>query len=282
MSERSNLGHVTAKDGVRIAYRIDGAAGRPWLVLSNSFATTHMLWEPQMTAFSEHYRVLRYDTRGHGASDEPAGPCTFDLLADDIITLMNELGIERSAVVGISLGGMTGLTLALNAPERLNAVICCDARADASDGFKAMWDKNLAHVEEAGIAALIKPTIERWFTAKFRDNPANQAIRAAAGKMIMATTKRGYVEIARCLQGLNILPRLGEIAVPAHFVVGAEDPAAPPNVMAEMAAAMPNASLTEIPDAAHLSNIEQPAAFTKAVTAFLDQTLDSPLFRNTP
>ncbi|WP_136656698.1 3-oxoadipate enol-lactonase [Nitratireductor sp. XY-223] len=249
--------------------RVDGEPGNPWLILSNSLATDHEMWQPQIDALTRTHRVLRYDTRGHGASAAPPGPYEFDHLVADVIALMDAHEIEKATFMGLSLGGMTALGLALDHPDRIERIICCDARADAPDIYKKMWPAMIGKAREEGMDALVGPTLERWFSEHFRSNPASRAALEATRDMIRRTAVEGYAGCASALMRLDYLPRLPQISVPAHFIVGEHDPAAPLPVMREMAEATPGADFTVIPGAAHLSNVERPDVFNDVVTTWL-------------
>jgi 3-oxoadipate enol-lactonase len=264
-----NTGEVTAPDGVRISYHVEGPEGAPWIVLSNSLATDRRVWDPQISALTACRRVLRYDGRGHGASDPGTAPYTFEQLAGDVIALMDHLDIETADFMGISLGGMTGLKLALSHPGRIGRLVCCDARAVAPEAYKAMWDGNIAVLQQGGIAALVEPTLGRWFTADFVADPANAAQLTTVRAMINATAGVGYEGVARCLQTLDMLKDLPTISCPVLYVTGEFDPAAPVDAMQAMAEATPGAEFTMIEGAAHLSNLEQPARFSAAIKGFL-------------
>lgn len=265
----SLLDTATTVGGQTLRYRVDGPEGAPWLILSNSLATDMRMWDRQLLALAGSRRVLRYDSRGHGGSAVPDGPYGFTEMADDVAGLMDVLGIDRADLVGVSMGGMTGMALAIHYPDRLGKLVCCDARADAPAPYKAIWDGNIAKLHADGMAALAGPTMERWFTEGFRKADANERILRLVTEMISATPAKGYELAARCLQSLDLLSRLGEIACPTLYVVGEHDPAAPIAVMQDMADRTPGARLAVLPDAAHLSNIEQPQAFTETVSAFL-------------
>ncbi|MEM7464717.1 MAG: alpha/beta fold hydrolase [Pseudomonadota bacterium] len=263
------FGEVAAPDGVAIFYQVDGEKDRPWIVLSNSLATDMRLWDPMMAPLMEHFRVLRYDTRGHGKSGGAKPPYDLQMMTGDVLALMDNLGIERADFMGISLGGMTGLELAISNPERVNRLICCDARSDAPDGYKAIWDGNIARLEEGGLAAVCEPTLERWFTEEFLKDDANLDQLAVVRSMVLGTTRDGYVGVARCLQGLDILPRLGSVSCPTLYVVGESDPAASVAVMEDMKDKTSHAEIIILNNAAHISNLEQPQAFNAGVMAFL-------------
>ena len=260
---------ATTAGGQTLNYRVDGPDGAPWVIFSNSLATDMRMWDRQLLAFANTRRVLRYDSRGHGGSAVPEGPYGFAEMADDVAGLMDILAIDRADFVGISMGGMTGMALAIHHPGRVNRLVCCDARADAPAPYKAIWDGNIAKLQAEGMAALAGPTMERWFTDGFRNSGGNEQILQLVTEMISSTPARGYELAARCLQSLDLLPRLDEIACPTLYVVGEHDPAAPIPVMQAMADRTQGARLAVLADAAHLSNIEQPQAFTEAVSTFL-------------
>lgn len=266
----ATFGSIATKDGVSLFYTVEGPEDAPWLIVSNSLATTHAMWDPQIAEFAKIRRVVRYDTRCHGRSSVPETDFGFDTLADDVVALMDSLGIPKADVMGLSMGGMTALAVAIHHPARIEKMICCDARADMPDTYKAMWDGNIAKVRQSGgTAPLAEPTIERWFTEPFRGNSANAETIDKVRAMILGTSAEGYIRSATCLQSLDLLKDLPTIASPSLFVVGDSDPAAPIPVMQEMADKTPGGTLAVIPEAAHLANVEQPAAFTAAVVGFL-------------
>ncbi|HEX8166143.1 MAG TPA: 3-oxoadipate enol-lactonase [Beijerinckiaceae bacterium] len=253
--------------GARLFTRVDGAERAPWLVLSNSLAADHSMWEPQMPLLAARYRVLRYDARGHGQSDAPEGPYTLSMLVDDVARILDRYGIERASFMGLSLGGMTGLGLALGHGDRLEKLVCCDARADAPEPYVKGWDERLAVVEREGLAGILQGTVERWLVPSFR--AAHPEVVASVERMILATPVAGYKGCAEALKRLDYLKDLARIAVPTLFVVGAEDMGAPPDVMRRMAEAVPGAKLVTIPDAAHLPNLDNTLAFNEALAGFL-------------
>lgn len=265
------VGTMPGSDGTLISYRVDGPTGAPWLILSNSLATDRRMWDPQIDALAATRRILRYDTRGHGQSEPGQAPYDFNQLTGDVLSLCGGLGIERADFLGLSLGGMTGLALAMRDPKLIGRLVCCDARAVAPDAYKAMWDGNIALANEHGMAGLIEPTISRWFTANFLDDPANKGTLDGVRAMIAGTSATGYVGAASLLQGLDLIGGLSDLRCETHYLTGDSDMAAPADVMQDMADRTPGASLTVLSKAAHLSNIEQPQAFTRAVQEFLDR-----------
>lgn len=255
--------------GAKLFTRIDGAerGEAPWLVLSNSLAADHTMWDPQVPLLTSRYRVLRYDTRGHGRSDAPAGPYSFAMLVDDVIRIMDHHGVGKATFMGLSLGGMTGLGLAIEHGGRIDKLVCCDARADAPEPYVKAWDERLAVIDKEGLRGILQATVERWLVPSFR--AAHPEVVAKIERMILETPVTGYKGCAEALKRLDYLKDLGAIAVPTLFVVGAEDMGAPPEVMRRMAEAVPGAKLVIIPDAAHLPNLDNTLAFNEAIAGFL-------------
>jgi 3-oxoadipate enol-lactonase len=249
--------------------RVDGAArDAPWIVLSNSLGADHTMWDAQMPLLSRHFRVLRYDTRGHGRSATVPGAFGMDALVADLVAVMQAHGVARADVLGLSLGGMTGMGLALAHPARVNRLIVADARADAPELYRANFAARIAKVEEGGLAAIVDGTLESWFTPDWRDaNPVEVArIRA----MVLSHDPQGYIGCCQALMTLDYLRHLGGIAAPTLYLGGAADMGAAPEVMAQMAAATPGARHVIIPAAAHVANINAPHGFDAALTAFLE------------
>ncbi|MEP1209560.1 MAG: alpha/beta fold hydrolase [Rhizobiaceae bacterium] len=262
-------GLVPGSGGTLIAYQVDGPIGAPWLILSNSLASDRRVWGPQINALTSKYRVLRYDTRGHGDSQPGTAPYDFGQLTEDVHVLFETLEIERADFMGISLGGMTGLAFAMCAPERVGRLICCDARASAPPPYKTIWENNIAKLQEVGMNGLVEPTLERWFTPEFLTAPENASVLATVRSMFAATSPIGYEGTARALQNLDMLDGLPNLKCETLYIVGEADMAAPVDVMRDMADRTPRAALKVLPNASHLSNIEQPAAFNSAVSDFL-------------
>ena len=249
-------------NGIEINYRIDGAEDAPWLTFSNSLACDLSMWDGQMQVVENDFRVLRYDTRGHGKSEGPPGDYSFDELRDDVVELWRTLGIESSTFVGLSLGGMTGLGLSLDHGARIPKAVICDCRADAPQSFYDMWIERRAGLTKNGIEAVVDYNMQRWFTPKFlaEDAPILGDVR----EMIRGTSKDGFMGCTGALMKLDYFSRIGEIKVPIRFIVGALD-GFHPDEMAKMHECVEGSTLTLIDDAAHLPNIEQPEAFNKAL-----------------
>ena len=269
MSAVLNSGKAAGSGGTLISYQIDGPERAPWLILSNSLATDRSMWRPQMAALSRSRRVLRYDTRGHGRSDSAEPPFTLEQLAGDVISLMDHLRINRAEFMGLSLGGMTGLQLAVDHPSRISRLVCADARADSPAAYREIWDGNIGRLHSDGIGVLCEPTMERWFTDAFLNSPEHSELLDGVRAMIRGTTPHGYEGVGRVLQQLDLLRRLPAIVCPVLYVVGEFDMAAPVATMQSMSDTTPEGRLVVIPGAAHLSNIEQPGLFLEAVSEFL-------------
>lgn len=267
MSER------VAVEGGSLFARVDASASdASWIVLSNSLAADHTMWDPQMPVLTRRYRVLRYDARGHGGSDAPPGPYSFDMLVADVVALFDHFRIQRATFMGLSLGGMTGLGLALGHPDRVARLVCCDARADAPAPFVSSWDDRIAAIDAGGMAAILQGTVERWLAPDFRVSHPQVVARVEA--MILATDPEGYKACAAALKRLSYFTSLARMSVPTSYVVGSDDLGAPPTVMRAMAKVTPNATLAVIPGAHHLPNLDHPAEFEAAVASFLG--LDEP------
>ncbi|ADH87563.1 alpha/beta hydrolase fold protein [Ancylobacter novellus DSM 506] len=258
---------VVSRDA-ELAVRVDGADHLPWIVLSNSLAADLTMWDDQIPFLTRSYRVLRYDTRGHGRSSAPNGPYSFDMLVADFIAVMDRFDVRQADVLGLSMGGMTALGVGLAYPERVNRLICADARADAPPPFVAGWDQRIAAVAAGGMGAVLAGTMERWFTAQTRQERPEIVDRAA--RMVLDTSPVGYAGCAEALKGLDYLRHLPRLEPETLYIVGAEDGGAPPDAMRAMAAATPGAQFEILPRVAHISNMEDVAGFNARVAEFLD------------
>jgi 3-oxoadipate enol-lactonase len=248
----------------RLHCRWDGPPDGPVLVLSHSLGSTLAMWLPQVAAFCRHFRVLRYDTRGHGASSVPPGPYRIAQLGTDVLRLLDAFSIERAHFCGLSMGGTTGMWLGANAPERIERLVLCNTTAWL--GPPAAMNARIETVRGQGLAVLADATMERWFTASFRaSEPATvQRIRDA----LVATSPEGYVACCEALRDLDLRDDLTRIRARTLVVAGSDDPSPPPTAALAMAAAISGARCVELP-AAHLSNLGAAAAFDAAVLGFL-------------
>jgi len=246
---------------------VAGPEGAPWITFINSIASDLGMWQAQMAALSARYRVLCYDVRGHGASEAPPPPYSFDELVGDLLALWDGIGIEESHVVGLSLGGMIAVGTALDAPARVNSLTVANSMMEKSEAFVASWNDRIALAREQGIEAVVAPTLARWLTPDFvaREPERTEAVR----DMIRATSLNGFIGAAEALKTLDYRRRLGRIEVPTLFIAGAEDIACPVAGVRADAALVPGAEMAEIDGAAHISSIEQPDAFTRIVEDFI-------------
>lgn len=254
-------------NGITTNYTLDGPAAAPVVTLSHSLATDLTMWDPQMADLTARYRVLRYDTRGHGGSDAPAGAYTLSQLAADARALLAALGIARTHWVGLSMGGMIGQTVALEAPPLLASLSLCDTMSRVPVEARPLWSERIATAETKGMEPLVEPTIGRWFTAPFVQ--AQPAVVDRVRAMIRATPPAGYAGCCHAISTLDLTDRLGAIARPTLVVVGEQDQGTPVAASRVMQERIAGSELVIIPSASHLSNIEQPALFTRALVDFL-------------
>jgi 3-oxoadipate enol-lactonase len=257
---------IVSVAGLAFNVAVDGPADAPWLVLSNSLGATLDMWRPQVAAFSRHFRVLRYDTRGHGRSCVPPGPYTIADMGGDVLRLLDHLKIECAHFCGLSMGGTTGIWLGAHAPWRIDRLVLCNTAAWF--GPPEIFDARIATVRAAGLEAIADGVMERWFTREFRqaEPAAVQAIRAA----LLATPVAGYLACCAALRDLDERTSLTRIGVPTLAVAGSHDPAPTPQAMRKLAAAIPGAHYVELP-AAHLSNVGAAQAYSDAVLSHLLQ-----------
>lgn len=260
--------HRIQRDGFSLAATCSGrGADAPTVLLSNSLGASGEMWQPQLAALEPRYQVLRYDVRGHGHSDAPAGPYSFDDLVGDAIAVLDHFDVQRADFIGLSLGCMTGLGVALSHPQRLRKLIACDGRADAPAPFVQSWDDRIAAIEGGGMQAILAGTMERWFTDATRARVPD--FMAQMDAMFLRTSVTGYRGCAEALKTLDYLKDLGDICTPTLYVAGSLDVGAPPDVMRAMAEVTPGSSFIEIANAAHLANVDNPDEFNSAVMTFL-------------
>ena len=225
-------------NGTDIFYSLEGSQTRPVVTLSHSLMANHRMWDAQMPALRD-YCVLRYDTRGHGASAAPEGPYTLDMLADDAIALLTELGIEKTVFCGLSMGGMTAQTFALKRPDLLRGLILCDTSSRYDAEAREQWQERIAAAEANGIESLVEGTIDRWFSPEFAADHGQEvdAVRA----MIRSTPLAGYKGCAAAISQLDLTDRLHEIHVATLAIVGENDPGTPVSAHEVIADRIPSA-----------------------------------------
>ena len=243
----------------RLTVDVRGPEDAPPLVMGASLGTTAAMWEPQIDTLARHFRVVRYDHRGHGGSEAPDGPYSIDALGHDVLAMLDTINLERVSYCGLSLGGMIGMWLAANAPQRVErlALVCTSAQL----GPETMWRERAARVRARGTAPEVEAAIGRWFTPGFVARRGD--VVAAAGRWLSSVSGEGYAGCCEAIAGMDLRGVLPAIAAPTLVVAGAEDVAIPVDHAEIIAAGIPGAVLSVIPDAGHLANLEQPEAMTR-------------------
>jgi 3-oxoadipate enol-lactonase len=253
-------------NGITINYRIDGPEGAPWIVFSNSLATSLAMWDEQAAALQNSYRVLRYDQRGHGGTDAPASRYAFATLLADALALIDALGIEKTHFAGLSMGGATALGLLERHPERFDRVIVCDSPCQSTPQSSQQWEERIAIAEKQGVAALVEPTIARWFPPEtVAENPPYlDKVRA----MIRSTPVDGFIGCAAALADHDYASAVASVKRPVLFVAGEKDGAAPA-AMRKLHEKLNGSRFVELPGAGHISNMDRPGEFNRALGDFL-------------
>ncbi len=248
----------------RVHYEIDGPADRRVLVFSHSIGASLRMWDSVLPAFAERFRILRYDTRGHGSSGVPHGPYTIAQLGQDVLQLLDGLDIESSIFCGLSLGGMIGMWLGAHAPQRVEKLVL--ANTAARIGTRETWNARIESVKQGGMEQMADAVMERWFTPRFRrDSPATVA---GALNVFEATSAEGYASCAAAIRDADLGPSLRLIEARSLIIAGAADPATTAAEGRALAQQIRNSSYVEL-ETAHLSAIEDPCGFSAAVLEFL-------------
>ena len=251
-------------NGVCLRYRLEGKPGAPVIVFSNSLGTNLSMWEPQVSALRGDFRILRYDTRGHGLSGVAPGPYTQEQLGSDILALMDAIEIPRAHFCGLSMGGQVGIWLGANAPQRFARLVLCDTAAHI--GNPEIWNARIAAIRAGGMPAIVSETVERWFTPRFIAQAPE--VVASVRRMILDTPPQGYIACCEAIRDADLTGQASRINVPTLAISGTHDPATPPAQGRLLASMIRGARYLEF-DAAHLSNIEAAPEFTAAVRDFL-------------
>ena len=258
------MNEILTSAGNRIAYAIEGDG--PWLTLSHSLASNMSMWHPQMPLLTKHFKVLRFDTRGHGNSSAPLDPYTLDDLAEDAIDLFQSLEISRTHWLGLSMGGMIGQTLILKYPQLFESLVLADTTSKRPDNAKQMWGERISQAKAEGMTAMVESTLKRWFADDFRrDNPV---IIQEIAEGIASTSVNGFCGCCEAISHINTFDRLSEIKCPTLIMVGEHDHGTPPHMARSMKEKMLGAQFHEIPNAGHISNIEQPEIFNQYLMDF--------------
>ena len=254
-------------NGIEINYEIEGNG--PWLTMSHSLACNLHMWDPQMSVLTKKFKVLRFDTRGHGQSGAPAGEYTLEQMADDVKGLLDALGIKQTHWAGLSMGGMIGQAFALKYPGVFQSMVLADTTSRRPPDAGKMWGERIQNAQTKGMDALVAGTLERWFTEPYRN--ARKDVMERIGNDIRRTPVAGFVGCCHAISRVDYLDRLKEIKCPALVIVGEHDHGTPPEAARAIQQNLPGSEFKIITSAAHLSNIEQAEEFNKAMTGFLDR-----------
>jgi 3-oxoadipate enol-lactonase len=254
---------------IRVNYRIDGPGRAPWLTLVTGIANDLSMWDGQLPALTG-FRVLRYDLRGQGGTQATPGPYTIAALVGDLVGLWDAVGVPRTHLAGLGLGGAIAQAAAIDHPDRIASLMPCCCRARMVPEFATLWHGLIETVRKNGFESIVEPTAQRWFSDEFK--AANPAVLDAVRKMIRGTSEAGYLGCVGAFLGLDVEDRLGRIRAPTLYVSGAEDRlGGPPALMAGLAAKVPGARHVPVPKAAHIANIQNPDGFNRVLAGFLKE-----------
>ena len=262
---------MTTGSAVEPRYLLEGPEDAPVLVLANSLGTTLRMWDDQTPSLQTHFRLLRYDHRGHGGSPAPPGPYTIEDLGRDVLALLNRLEIERFSFCGLSIGGMVGIWLASEVPERIDRLVLCCTSARLGPPDK--WSTRAATVRERGVGAIVETVLEGWFTPAFRKG--RPEVVEWASRMLRETPVEGYAGCCEAIRDMDLRDRLGEIRAPTLVIAGDDDTAITLDHAKLIRDSILDARLVVIEQAAHLANIEQPEAATSAVLEHLAPVIET-------
>lgn len=255
-------------NGIDIACQVDGADDAPVLVLGHTLATSRQMWRAQIAHFSPRYRIVSFDMRGHGESAAPNFPYSLEMLADDVVAVLDGLGVERpAAYVGISIGGMIGQALGLRHPKRFSALVLCSTAGRTSPDARPALDQRIEAVKRDGLAAQVQPTLERWLSAEFRAKDPDTTKWVA--DLIRGTTAAGMIGCLHAIKVLDYLEQLKQISLPTLIIAGEKDPGTPVAAMQAIQAQIAGSQLAIIPGCLHQTPIEAPDAFNRLVEQFL-------------
>lgn len=254
-------------NGIELNYEIAGPERAPWITLSHSLACNLRMWDDQMDLLTQKFRVLRFDTRGHGLSTAPAGDYTLEQMADDVKGLFDALNITRTHWMGLSMGGMIGQTFALKYPGVFQSLILADTTSRRPPNAAEMWGARIQAAREGGMQSVLDSTLARWFTAPYKASATD--VMARIGEQILTTPVDGFCGACAAIAKVDTFDRLKEINIPALIIVGEEDHGTPPDMARAINANLRGSELVMIPSAAHLSNVEQSVVFNRVVMEFL-------------
>jgi 3-oxoadipate enol-lactonase len=263
--------HSVQINGHRLSFASIGAETAPAVVLSHALAIRAEVWGYQLPLLSQHFRVILYDVRGHGESEASGDNYSLEELASDVVKLLDHLSIARTALVGLSLGGMIGQVLALTAPERLSALALCSTGSEADEAMKANLGLRIEAVRLKGMESQIEPTLARWFSPEFLQSAPRTTTWIA--DLIRSTSSAGFAGCCRALQKLNVTEQLRQIKVPTLLIPGEKDQSFPPSVSEAMRERIDGSRLEVLKGAAHLGVVEQAHRFNEILMPFLAEHL---------
>jgi 3-oxoadipate enol-lactonase len=253
-------------NGIAINYQIEGPDKAPCLVFSNSLATTIAMWDEQAAALKDNFRILRYDQRGHGQTEAPAGRYAFDTLLADALGLLDALSIPKAHFAGLSMGGATALGLAQRHPGRFDRIIVCDSPCQSTPQSSQQWEERILVARDKGMAALIEPTVARWFPPEIVAN--NPSYLDKVRGMIRDTPANGFIGCAAALAAHDYASAVATVTRPVLFMAGEKD-GVTPAAMRKLNEKLPGSHFVELRGAGHISNMDRPVEFTRAIRDFL-------------
>jgi 3-oxoadipate enol-lactonase len=251
-------------DGCRLNAQVEGPERAPVLMLCNSLGTDLHMWDDQVEAITGRFRLVRYDRRGHGKSEAPKGPYNMEMLGRDALAVMDGMGVQKVNWCGLSMGGMVGMWLGANAPQRIERLVLSNTSAYMAD--KQIWNERFKTLRTGGTAAIADGTMERWFTKGFRER-APQAV-ARLKQMVLETPVEGYIGCGEAVRDMDHREIIRKIAAPTLVIAGRHDPATTVEAGEFLRDRIPGAKLAVL-EAAHIANVEQPQAYTDTLLDFL-------------
>jgi len=260
----TQIEHIEVEPGVHLAVQGPTSSDKPVVMLSNSVGAAMGMWDEVVEHLSGELRFIRYDTRGHGRSDVPSGACTIAHLGRDAIAILDAMKVQRAIFCGLSLGGLTGQWLGVNEARRFDGLVLANTAANFPPA--SMWQQRADAVRADGMTVLVKPTIERWFTERFRTS--DKARTQEIAEMFAATPVEGYAACCGVLASSDLEPNLHQIACPVRVICGAHDPSTPPSRGEELVAGLREGTMVTL-DAAHISAVEASRAFADELLAFV-------------
>jgi len=264
---KSQVSWIQRPDGSKIAWHMRGNPKAEPIIFSNSLGSDTAMWDAVADQLAEAFRLIFYDTRGHGLREASSPRASLDDLCHDLLAVMDAAAYPRAHIVGLSLGGMTGLYAALNFPERIDRLMACNCRARVDEAGMKAWDERIAALHAGGVKSLVKPTLDRWFTPAFQQ--ANPTVMEAVAAMVARSSDPGYEACVRAIQTLALHEQLDNIALPVLYLAGAQDLAAPPEEMRAMAERTPKAQFEVLDPCGHIASIERAQDFIGIAKAFL-------------